>query len=207
MEIDYQALEDLWDAQLRDPAFSGLSKKYVPGEGDNPTAIIIGEAPGAQEDMQGRPFVGPAGQVLRQLMDLAWLATSYEVRGTADNPNEYGPNCWLTNTIKFRPPGNRKPTLDEIAAARQYLVREWQAIGKPRVVVLVGAVALHAITGKEQSILRAAGKMYTAISKTDGQPLFVWPMVHPSFALRNPGVQPVVEQDWERLGAWLAENS
>lgn len=204
MAIDWDALDNIEMAQrhIHAAVFSGLSKIYVPGEGDIPRAIVIGEAPGAHEEMQCRPFVGPAGQVLRQLMELANLGT-----GVASGPDGTEGNCWLTNTIKFRPPGNRKPTDEEVRAARPYLREEWIAVGKPRVVVLVGGVALYAITGKPQSILRAAGKMHKATSSTDGKPLYVWPMVHPSFAMRNPVVQSVIEDDWERLGEWLAENT
>lgn len=201
-EIDWDELDALKTDTLNDPAFDSLGDDYIPGEGDNPRAMIIGEAPGAQEQIRGRPFVGPAGLILRQLMHVAGLSTTAE--NARDDYVIQQPNCWLTNTVKFRPPGNRKPTILEVQASRQYLVREWIAIGKPRVLVLVGWVALFAITGKEQSILRAAGKMHTALSKTDGEPLYVWPMVHPSFGLRNPGVQPLLEQDWQKLGEWLS---
>jgi uracil-DNA glycosylase family 4 len=210
-DIDWTELDCIADDQCSDAAFAALrngyayqstSNGYVSGEGDNPRAMVIGEAPSAQEAIRGRPFVGPAGNVLRQLMHVAGLHT-----GTGkDIASITNGNCWLTNTIKFRPPGNRKPTAEEVSAARPYLLREWQAIGKPRVIVLVGGTALWAITGKEQSILRAAGKMHIAKSNTDGQPLFVWPMVHPTFGLQNPVVQPLLEQDWQKLGEWLASD-
>lgn len=206
VEIDWNALDDIRHEQMHDPAFSGLHQIDVPGEGDDPQVMIIGEAPGAQEAIRRRPFVGPAGQVLRQLMGVAGLY-SREIGQASQNQTITGqPNCWLTNTIKFRPPGNRKPTADEVSAARPYLVREWQAIGKPRVIVLVGGTALWAITGKEQSILRAAGKPFYEISKTDGLPIYIWPMVHPTFGIQNPQVQPLLEQDWQKLGEWLAKN-
>ncbi len=196
-EIDWDEIDNTLDDQFHDPAFAALHGTPIPGEGDNPKAFILGEAPGAQEVIQGRPFVGPAGNVLRQLMAVAGLSSTEFTGHTA------GPNCWLTNTVKFRPPGNRKPTDDEVRAARPYLQREWIAVGKPRVVVLVGTIALYAITGKAQSILRAAGKVFYEISNTDGLPVYIWPMVHPSFGLRNPGVQPLLEQDWRKLGEWL----
>lgn len=206
MEIDWEELDLIQHNQTVEFGMQdfALESMYVQGEGDNPKAFILGEAPGAQEVIAGRPFVGPAGNVLRQLMAVAGLHT--KVGGPNGAPTAFGerPNCWLTNTVKFRPPGNRQPTDDEIHAARPYLQREWVAVGSPRVIVLVGGNALYAITGVRQSILRAAGKMHTALSKTDGQPLYVWPMVHPSFGLRNPGVQPLLEQDWQKLGDWLA---
>ncbi len=206
-EIDWEALEQIAQEEIQDPAFEQLNRMYVPGEGDHeiiPRVMVIGEAPGAQEQIRGKPFAGPAGQVLRQLMAVAGLSTTYDRTATGHGDyQESFPNCWLTNTIKFRPPGNRKPTLQEVRAARPYLVREWQAIGKPRVLVLVGYIALWAITGREQSIMRAAGKVFYEISKTDGEPIYIWPMVHPTFGINNPQAQPVLEQDWQKLGEWL----
>lgn len=206
-EIDWEELDNAIDDQFHDPAFKnlGIGGLPIPGEGDNPKAFILGAAPGAQEVIQGRPFVGPAGIVLHQLMAVAGLyTTDYQ----DDVRKTYGVgNCWLTNTVKFRTPGNRKPTGDEVRAARPYLQREWIAVGKPRVIVLVGEVALYAITGQQQSILRAAGKMHYTKSNIDGQPLYVWPMVHPSFGLRHPTAQPLLEQDWQKLGEWIAKNT
>lgn len=205
-KIDWESLDQIYVDQAYDSAFSSLgSDRWVPGEGDNPKAFILGEAPGAQEAIQGRPFVGPAGNVLRQLMAVAGLRSTYDESYKAEVFRN--PNCWLTNTVKFRPPGNRKPHQLEIAAARPYLQREWIAVSKPRIIVLVGSVALYTITGRQQSILRAAGKMHVAKSRLDGQPLYVWPMVHPSFGMRTPAAQPLLEQDWQKLGEWLAQNS
>jgi len=110
-------------------------------------------------------------------------------------------NCWLTNVVKFRPPRNRKPTPLEIKAARPLLLEEWRAVGAPQLIIPVGGTALEAVLGRPQSILRVAGKCYEATSK-DGHQLFVWPMVHPSFGLRTPAAQPLLEADWERLAEW-----
>jgi uracil-DNA glycosylase len=200
--IDWEELDAIADEQKLDKAFEGLIHPYpyVGGEGDNPEAFIIGEAPGAQEAAQGRPFVGPAGRIMRQLMGFARLHTE---DWQDDERKEYGvANCWLTNVVKFRPPGNRNPTDAEIIAARHYIRREWRAIGFPQLIIPVGSIALQAITGKKQSILRAAGKLHLAKSK-EGTQLFVWPMVHPSFGVRNPPVRPLLELDWERLAGWL----
>lgn len=199
-EIDWDELENLWDDQCRDTAFSALDGRYVPGEGasENPIAFIVGEAPGAQEVIKGRPFVGPAGRAQRDLMHIAQLCTG-ELRC------EHEANCWLTNVIKFYPPnrnGSRKPLPTEIAAAQPYLRREWIAVGRPSLIIPVGGVALHALTGKPTSILRAAGKCHAATSR-EGQKLYVWPMVHPSFGLREPAVRNLIEKDWENLAAWM----
>lgn len=202
-EIDYEALDDIYGWQKYNDAFRNLSDTLVPGEGDNAIAFIMGEAPGAQEEIRRRPFVGPAGRVLRDLMEMVGLfanpfGTKPDITGV--------PNCWLTNVVKFRPPRNRNPTDAEIKAARPYIRQEWIAVGRPQLIIPVGGIALKAFTGKSQSILRAAGKLHKAVSR-DGLPLGVWPMVHPSFGLRNPSVQPLLEKDWEKLGEWLANHS
>lgn len=178
-------------------AFPELSTTYVPGEGDNPEAFIIGEAPGAQEEIHQRPFVGSAGIVLRQLMEIADLYSEHRSLETG------APNCWLTNVVKFRPPKNRNPTPSEVKAARPWLMKEWEAVGSPKLIIPVGGIALKAVTGRQHiSILRAAGKNHDYLSAYTGQILHIWPMVHPSFGLRNPAVQPLLEKDWEALGAW-----
>jgi len=203
--IDWDELEHIEDgsqgwrvALAQDGTGHGLadlSGVYVPGEGDNPQAFVIGEAPGAQEEMLRRPFVGPSGRVMRDLMAIAGLYSAYTHKGGE-------PNCWLTNVVKFRPPRNRTPTPMEIRAARPYLAMEWAAVGKPRVIVPVGGTALTAITGKPQSILIAAGKLHKYRSR-EGIELCIWPMVHPSYGIRGgPAVQEILEKDWETFAEW-----
>lgn len=207
-EIDWEELAEVEDGYCQTFYDADLSAVYVSGEGDNPEAFIIGEAPGAQEEAQRRPFVGPAGVVMRDLMALAGLYASIPRDGKPHViNNEHGlENCWLTNVIKFRPPRNRKPLPAEVIEARPWLRREWIAVGKPQLIIPVGGTALEAVTGKRVSILRAAGKCHKARSRC-GLELFVWPMVHPSFGLRTPAVQPLLEQDWERLAAWRKERA
>jgi DNA polymerase len=178
----------------RHRAFRNLGNVYVPGEGGNaPIAFIIGEAPGAQEEIQRRPFVGPAGLTLRSLMDIAGLYASDNIQ-----------NAWLTNVVKYRPPGNRVPTEYEINASKAALRAEWQAVGSPRIIIPVGSTALTAVLGQRRSILQAAGKIIRN-DKPGREPfrLYIWPMVHPAYGLRNPEAQPSMEQDWGILGAWL----
>lgn len=214
--IDYEKLGDLEDANKgwRAGIATNLSDRYVSGEGEAeiPEAFIIGEAPGADEDVARRPFVGPAGQVLRQLMLLADLATD---DWQSDHNRTYGvANCWLTNVVKFRPlPRNRTPDWSEVSSVRHLLREEWQAVGSPRLIIPIGGVALSAILGHQRtSILRAAGKCHYYASKKTGKgtpTLAIWPMVHPSFVMRqNSGpLQEVIEQDWIRLGQWRTKNN
>lgn len=205
IEIDHWELDHIErDAEDLKNVFPELSRsRYVPGEGDNPQAFIIGEAPGAQEEMKGRPFVGPC-KVLRQLMEFADLYSEHRSLETGE------PNCWLTNVVKFRPPRNRAPTETEIKAFRPLLLREWKAVGSPRLIIPIGGVALWAVTGKRMSILKAAGKCHYYSGRNTGKggpTMAIWPMVHPAFALRQgPAVQELVERDWEKLADWRRNN-
>jgi len=175
-----------------------MNDTYVAGEGEDvrPPVMVIGEAPGAEEVLRVRPFVGPSGRVLRQLMEVAGLFTGYA-------PHFGNANCWLTNVVKFRPPNNRTPFPQEIKTVRPLLRQEWKAIGKPRVIVLVGGVALHAYVGERRSIMKVAGKLHIRRSRVDGEKLFIWPMIHPSYGLKNPPLQPVMEEHWTTLGRYM----
>lgn len=204
-EIDYDALEDALTDQYYSVAFRDLGATLVPGEGQaEPSVFIIGEAPGAQEEIFRKPFIGRSGRVLRDLMLTAHLATT-DWQNIADRT--YGvANTWLTNVVKFRPPGNRKLSPAEIKAARPYLRTEWTAVGRPRIIIPVGGSALTAVIGKPAGILRHSGWLHEQKSNVDGQSLYVWPMIHPSFALHIPAMRPLLEKDWLKLGEWLNEN-
>lgn len=199
MDIDEQ-----WDLfkesalNLRAMSFPSLNQKHVTGEGNerNPIAMLIGEAPGAQEEIKGRPFVGKSGLVLRDLMKIAGLWLDNAECAPLDLAN-----AWLTNVVKFRPPGNRTPTEPEIRAFRRLLKTEWRLIGRPSLIIPIGAVALRAITGRWVSITRASGKCQT-VTGSQGTLMHVWPMLHPAYGLRNPALRPVMERDWQRLAKW-----
>ncbi len=176
---------------------SGLDDRYVGGYGPEDNAdidvMVIGEAPGGQEAMAGKPFVGPSGAVLTQLLGTAGL-----------NPLR----AWLTNVVTFYPPwrnGDRKPTDEEVAVFKVWLRREWVTVGRPKLIIPVGGTALYAITG-QRAILKYAGTHMGFISR-GGYQMDVWPMVHPSFGLRNPDARPAIEAHWLRLREWRAQNS
>lgn len=213
----FENLENLHRLWRRQHRAANLSHVYVGGEGerDSPIAILIGEAPGAHEETQKRPFVGSAGIVLRELMGmtglypLAWktgaVGPEYQAP-TIDPAGGYAPNCWLTNVVKFRPPRNRTPVPQEIMSVRMLLRQEWHAVNCPQVIIPVGGVALHAIYGRRISILATAGKCHKQNSVTVPElKLFIWPMVHPSYGLRsgNTHIQELLERDWQKLGEWL----
>lgn len=193
-KIDWHALDVIERIALRRRIIHPeLSDVYVPGEGGNPIAFIIGEAPGAQELAKKRPFVGPSGQVLRQLMLIA---------GLVDEP--FQRNCWVTNTVKFRPPMNRTPHWHEIKTFRDLLRAEWKAVGQPKIIIPVGAVALTAVFGLNHgmSILKVAGSVLHDADST----MYYWPMIHPSFGIRYPEVRKQMETHWQELGEWIDDH-
>lgn len=137
----------------------------VPGEG-NPHAklVCVGEAPGAVEDETGRPFVGPAGQLLDKI--LAAIGLSRE-------------NVFICNVLKHRPPGNRNPTPAEIEACSPYLVRQIELI-RPRVILALGTFAAQTLLETKEPIGRLRGRVH----RYYGVPLIV--TYHPAALLRNP---------------------
>ena len=137
----------------------------VPGHG-NPAAhlVLVGEGPGANEDAQGKPFVGQAGNLLNGILD------AIEV------PRD---SVYITNIVKCRPPQNRKPLPDEIAACIPYLHRELEII-RPKVILALGSTAAEALLGVRKSLGELRNKVHTY----NGIPLVV--TYHPAALLRNP---------------------
>lgn len=149
----------------------------VPGEGDPKARIMfIGEAPGADEDRQGRPFVGAAGQLLDKMI----LAMQLKREET-----------FIANIVKCRPPRNRTPMPDEAAACIGYLQHQIRMI-KPEVIVLLGATAAHFLLQREEGIMRLRGRWL----EYDGIP--VMPTFHPAFLLRQESAK---REAWEDLKA------
>ena len=140
----------------------------------NPKArvLILGEAPGADEDREGRPFVGRAGQLLDRMFDAIGLSRTSPDAESA---------LYITNVMPWRPPGNRDPEPEEIAMMRPFVERHIALID-PAVIVVMGNTPLDALTGK-RGILRARGTWVQAL----GKPLL--PMTHPAYLLRNPGAK------------------
>jgi DNA polymerase len=137
----------------------------VPGEG-NPNArlMCIGEGPGEQEDLSGRPFVGKAGQLLDEILKSIEL------------PRE---TVYIANIVKCRPPQNRKPLPDEATSCRPYLHRQI-ALVRPKVILALGTTAAEGLLGSKSSLGDMRGKVHTL----DGIPLIV--TYHPAALLRNP---------------------
>lgn len=191
-------LQERWERAHEQDAFVGMSDRYVPGEGScTPDVMLIGEAPGAQEDQQLRPFVGTSGQVLRQLMDNVGLWVS-DSKCTPTRPA----NAYLTNVVKFRPTRNRTPTWSEIRQARPLLRLEWVILGRPLIIITLGTTAYAAVTGKQRGLIMVVGKPRYPVSRS-GLLMTHWPMWHPAYGLRTPAVRAEIENDWQELSKWM----
>jgi DNA polymerase len=156
--------------------FNGLSLKatatnLVFADG-NPQArlMLIGEAPGAEEDRRGVPFVGAAGQLLDRML----AAIGH------DRTDSY-----ITNIVNWRPPGNRKPSPAEMTLCRPFIERHI-ALMNPAVIVLLGDTAAKTLTNKTEGITRLRGKWHSWSDPDSGANIPMLPTFHPAFLLRSP---------------------
>lgn len=149
----------------------------VSGSGDySSRGLILGEAPGKNESERGIPFVGRAGEVLDIALTKAGMARE---------------NVFVTNTVKCRPPDNRKPEASEEEICRQYLKRELQIID-PLAILALGNHALRASTGL-WGITRYAG-LWQEVPRRQKDPLLVMPCFHPAYVLYNRGILELFEE-------------
>lgn len=139
--------------------------------------MVVGEAPGEQEDRQGEPFVGAAGQLLDRM--LAAIDLSRDVLG------DPGRRVFITNTVKCRPPQNRNPQPDELAACAPVLQRQL-ALVQPRLVLAMGRFAAQQLLSTEEPIGRLRGRVHQLPSAVEGRPVPVVVTYHPAYLLRNP---------------------
>jgi uracil-DNA glycosylase family 4 len=157
--------------------------QWVFGEGaPDARLMFIGEAPGADEDRQGVPFVGAAGQVLNNLLNKLGLRRE---------------EVYITNVVKSRPPGNRDPEPDEIAACLPFLEKQIQAI-RPRVIVTLGRIASQALLRNKDPITRVRGR-WQKYGKIQVMPTF-----HPSYLLRFPKERHKTWDDMQQVMEYLA---
>ena len=149
----------------------------VPGEGnDSASVMLIGEGPGEQEDQQGRPFVGPSGNLLNDCLK------------TAGMPRE---RIFLTNTVKCRTPNNRNPQPNEIAACRPYLERQIRALN-PTLIVAAGKIAAEQFIPNIK-ISQQNGVVHSVDDR------FIYPVIHPAALLHNRSWKPQFEKDLAAL--------
>jgi uracil-DNA glycosylase len=163
---------------------SRYRKNIVFGQG-NPHAelMFVGEAPGREEDEQGLAFVGRAGQLLTKIIEA--IGRKRE-------------DVWISNVLKCRPPDNRNPEADEVAACMPFLEEQIRLVS-PRVIVTLGTFAVQAVLGTDEPIGRLRGRWQTAHG------VRVMPTFHPAFLLRSPERKKDVWDDLKRVRDYLAE--
>jgi len=176
--------EEEWeklDRQIMNCQFCPLFKtriQAVPGEGKREARLMfVGEAPGKDEDIQGRPFVGRAGQLLTRII---------KAMGFERN------QVYIANVVKCRPPENRTPRPDEIRACSPYLIKQIELI-KPEVIVALGKVAAEFLLTTTKSMSELRGNF------GDFQGIPVMPTFHPSYLIRNEGNQKIKKMVWEDM--------
>lgn len=170
-----------------DCALCPSRKNLVFGSG-SPTArlMFVGEAPAAEEDAQGQPFVGPAGQLLTKILEAMGLKRE---------------EVFLTNVVKCRPPQNRVPTPEEIASCSPFLEEEIRAVS-PEIIVALGTTAFSTLVEDDSALAESRGqlRMLAWDGKTPVMPTF-----HPAYLLKNPEAKKLVWQDMKAVMAFLEE--
>ena len=178
--MDKQKALDEISAQVKKCELCGLCKTAtngVPGEGDPDSEVIfIGEAPGSNEDQQGRPFVGKAGKLLEFMLKQIGYDRS---------------EVWIGNIIKHRPPDNRDPLPEEIMACKPYLTKQIEII-QPKVIVTLGRFSMSYFLPNE-TISNAHGKPYNL------QRYFLYPVYHPAAGLRNGNIKKELIKDFLKI--------
>lgn len=161
----------------------------VPGEGNaNADIVFVGEAPGADEDAQGRPFVGRAGQLLNNIIAAMGLRRQ---------------DVFICNILKCRPPDNRDPRPDEIVHCLPFLQRQLELI-RPRVIVALGAHAARTLLKSELPIGRLRGRFHDYYFSEGAPPVKLMPTYHPAYLLRNYS-QDNRRHVWEDMQKVMAE--
>lgn len=181
-------IDNLDDLKALVEKFEGCALKLtashtVFGDGSKTAQImLIGEAPGADEDRIGRPFVGRSGQLLDKMLQAVGMDRSI---------------CYITNILPWRPPGNRTPTDGEIAVCLPFLKRQIDII-KPDFIFILGGSAANALLDQQESISKLRGR-WLEYKTSDGKNVAVLASFHPAYLLRNPGQKAKVWSDLLRL--------
>ncbi|HEY6290301.1 MAG TPA: uracil-DNA glycosylase [Terriglobia bacterium] len=153
-------------------------KNIVFGQGSpHAELVFVGEGPGADEDEQGLPFVGRAGQLLNRMLQLVAIRRE---------------DVYICNVVKCRPPGNRTPERDEVESCSPFLFRQIGAI-HPRLVCCLGAPAVKTVLGLKEGILKLRGRFY------DFGGCKALATVHPAYVLRNPREEKILREDFEKI--------
>jgi uracil-DNA glycosylase len=188
---DLTALRTLLD-QFEGCALKATATKTVFGVGPaDANLMIIGEAPGEEEDRRGEPFVGASGQLLDRMLAAIGLQRT---------------SVYITNTIYWRPPGNRTPTPAEIQACLPFLQRQI-ALVQPRVLLLMGAAAAKAMLNRTEGIMRLRGRWFEYETGDDTPPIPTLATFHPAYLLRSPAQKREAWRDLQTLQNRLIESN
>lgn len=189
-----QSVNNLEELKTLVENFDGCSLKFtashtVFGDGSPKAKVVfIGEAPGADEDRIGRPFVGRSGQLLDKMLKAVGLDRSI---------------CYITNVLPWRPPGNRTPTDGEIAVCLPFLKRQIDIIN-PDYLFVLGGSAANALLDQQESISRLRGR-WLDYKNSDGKIIQVLASFHPAYLLRNPGQKAKAWVDLLRLSKKMGD--
>lgn len=169
-------------------ALKATARNTVFSDGvENARVLLIGEAPGKEEDEQGKPFVGRSGQLLDRMLATIGLDRKQ--------------NLLISNTIYWRPPGNRPPTQGEIAACLPFVER-LIALARPELLILCGGVAAQIVLRRDEGVTRMRGRRL-AYTGADGGPINAMVMLHPAYLLRRPNEKKLAWADLLAMEAWL----
>jgi uracil-DNA glycosylase len=183
-----QIIENFEDCPLKHTATHTV---FSDGDPSAPV-MMIGEAPGAEEDKQGKPFVGLSGQLLDRILLTIGL--------------ERQTNVYISNIVSWRPPGNRAPTNQEIALCLPFIQRHIELV-RPRVIVLLGATATKSVLNTSEGIMKIRGQWFDFKTPYTGHTAKTMATFHPAFLLRSPGQKKLVWQDFLKIKAELQKNS
>ena len=172
---------------VRCPLHQGRNRVVFGNGNADADLMFVGEGPGQQEDIQGLPFVGRAGKLLDQLLEEIGLS-----RG----------EVFVTNVVRCRPPGNRDPQPEEIAACRSYTDRQIQLI-EPRLICSLGKFAMQVLTRTNRGITAVHGK--PEVHELGGRTMRVYPLFHPAAALRSTKTLEDLREAFARIPALLDE--
>lgn len=157
----------------------------VPGEGSaSASLMLVGEAPGKREDELGRPFVGRAGQLLREVLKRVSLTQE---------------DVYITNVVKCRPPGNRNPSAEEIKKCMPYLHRQMDEL-TPRIIVTLGNVATSSLLPVFGFTPKTIGALHGTLLESSLHQIIIVPTFHPAACIYNPALTQDFVRDWERVG-------
>lgn len=188
---DCKNIDDLKSAvnNFKDLSITKTATNVVFADGDfNSDIMLIGEAPGADEDLQGIPFCGASGKMLESALKYINL--------------ERSKNFYITNTLFWRPPGNRKPTNEELMICKPFLEKHI-ALFKPKLIILIGATSVSGVLGIKEGISKIRGKQFNYKNQYIENDIVTIPIFHPSYLLRSPGQKKHFWQDLLRIKSYI----